>query len=375
MTERLLATLGVDAMLVDSVFGDLAEERAERSARHGKVLAGLWCVEQIARSTPHLLVSAYRFGGPAARVRFSVALGLVAIATAGVGAAIALRDGPPARIVTDLANAADGIVVNKMKPVQLPMRVLDKRGHRLESEPVQFAWVSGAKISISPTGEVTCGIVGDAIVRVSSGAASADVPVRCRPVERIETSSWVDLVEGDPPTSLTFTAIGLNGKPVLQLRGAIRIDDSTVAAYDGSTVRPKQIGRTLVWVDVGDRTSPMPVIVHERVDSFESLRPDQHNVAMSVRLARGDTIHRALPPGVFWIKYLPRRATETPPTIAVEGPINCSAGEGIKVYRMALEEYGKYCIARPGASVLVAHGPNGLPIVEGSLLLQRLSSP
>jgi hypothetical protein len=338
VTERLLRAVGVEPTLVDCVFGDLAEERAERAERYGRALAGLWCVEQVVRSTPHLLVSAYRFGGPAARARLCAALGVIALATAGVGAAIALRDGPPARIIPDLANAADGIIVNNVKPVQLPMRVVDKRGRRLESQPVHYAWASGARIAVSPTGEVRCGFAGDAVVRASSGAASTDVFVRCRPVRNIDHSNWVDLLEGAPPTALPFTAIGLNGEPVLQLRGAVRVEDSSVVSYDGSVLRPRKVGHTVVSVEVGDRRVAMSVIVHETVQSFASLRPDQRNVAIPVHLTRGDTVHWVLPPGLFWLKYLPHRASDTPPTITVEGNIACSTGDGIHVYRMPMEE-------------------------------------
>jgi len=373
-TERLLGIVGVDPSLVDCVFGDLAEERAEHAARYGRVLAALWYAEQAVRSMPHLLLSAFRYGGPRARARLAAALSIVAIGTAAAGAAIVFRDGPPARIVPDLANAKDGIVVNNVKPVQLPLRVLDKHGHRLASQPVHFAWASGAPIAVSPTGEIKCGIAGDATVHASSGAATADIRVRCRPVDQIETSTWVDLIAGDPPRDLPFNAIGLDGRPVLQLRGAVRVGDSSVVSYDGSTIRPRGVGETIVAVDVGDRTGRMRVIVHEMVRSFVSLKPNQRNVAMAIHVTRGDTVHWALPAGVFWLKFLPSRANETPPTITVEGNIVCSTGDGIRVYRMPLEEYGKYCFARTsGASVLVAHGVNGAPIVDGALLLQRVS--
>jgi len=85
----------------------------------------------------------------------------------------------------------------------------------------------------------------------------------------------------------------------------------------------------------------------------------------------GDTLRWALPPGAFWLKYIPQRASETPPTITLEGNVGCSSGDGVRTYRMPVEEYGKYCVAKSGASVLLAHGANGLRVVEGSLLLQR----
>jgi len=370
-TERLFHSVGVDPALVDCVFGDLAEERAERSATQGSVLAWLWCLEQAVRSTPHLLVSAYRYGGPAARLRLCAALGVVGIAMAGIGTAIALRDGPPARIVAALANSEGGIVVNNINPVQLPLHVLDKRGHRLKSPPVHFERASGAPISVSPSGEITCRVAGDAIVRATSGTATREMKVLCRPVIDIRESSWIDLVAGDPPRELPFYAVGLNGQAVDELRGTILVTDSSVATYDGNMIRARNVGRTHVLIKIGDQATPMSVVVHELVQSFESLRPNQSDVARRVRLAMGDTLRWALPPGAFWLKYIPQRASETPPTITLEGNVGCSSGDGVRTYRMPVEEYGKYCVAKSGASVLLAHGANGLRVVEGSLLLQR----
>jgi hypothetical protein len=375
MAERLLHAVGVDPALVDGVLGDLAEERAERSARDGKILAALWCVEQAIRSTPHLLLSAYRFGGPAARARLCAALGAVGIAIGGLGVAFALRDGPPVRIVTALANSQDGIVVNNMTAVQLPMHVLDKRGHQLKSERVHFQLASGSSMSVSPNGEITCRAAGDALVRATSGAAATEMKVLCRPVTDIRESSWIDLITGDPPRELPFYAVGLHGEPVNELRGAIHVADSSVASFDGTMIHARRAGRTTVLIKIGDEAMPMRVIVHELVQSFESLRPGQLDVARPVRLSMGDTLHWGLPAGAFWLKYIPKRASETPPTIVLEGNVGCSTGDGVRTYTMPAEEYGKYCVARPGASVLIAHGANGLPVVEGSLLLQRIPFP
>src|SRR5262249_27207512 len=120
-TRRLLSAFGIDPTLVDCIIGDLAEERAERSARHGRFVASAWCAEQAIRSARHLLVAAYRHGGLAARARLCGAVGVVLIGLASLGAALVLRDGPAARIVAALANSDDGIVVNNVSAVQLPL--------------------------------------------------------------------------------------------------------------------------------------------------------------------------------------------------------------------------------------------------------------
>ena len=191
----------------------------------------------------------------------------------------------------------------------------------------------------------------------------------------MRASSWIDFMTGDPPRDLPFVAIGVDGRPVMQLRGEARILDSSVATLVGTTIRPRAVGRTMVVIDVGDRKAMMQVIVYERVASFTGLRADQHTVASAVRVAQGDTVHWALPTGAFWLKYLPRRPSDAPPTISVSGAANCSSGNGIRAYRAPLDVYAVYCLVRPGgAAVDVAHGRVGAQVVEGSLVLQ-LSTP
>jgi len=178
---------------------------------------------------------------------------------------------------------------------------------------------------------------------------------------------------GDAPRDLPFVAIGVDGLPVMQLRGEARIVDSSVATLHGTTIRPRSVGQTTVVVDVGDRNAMMHVIVYEPVASFVGLRPEQRAVAVPVRLAQGDTVHWTLPTGTFWIKYLPRHPTDAPPTISLSGTVNCSAGNGLSTFRAPLGVYAVYCLVREGgASVDVAHGRVGAQVVEGSLALQRV---
>jgi hypothetical protein len=277
------------------------------------------------------------------------------------------------RLAAAVANASDGIVLNTMKPVQLQMRAFDKRGRSVASSDVRYRWVSGAPIAISPEGVVSCAERGNAIVSASLGAITTKVDLRCRPVTEVRASSWVDLMMGDAPRDLPFVAIGVDGLPVMQLRGEARVIDSSVATLKGTTITPRAIGQTAVVVDVGDRNAMMHVIVYERVASFVGLRPEQRAVAVPVRLAQGDTVHWTLPVGTFWIKYLPRHPSDAPPTISLSGTVNCSAGNGLSTHRVPLEVYAVYCLVRPGgATVDVAHGRVGAQIVEGSLALQRV---
>jgi hypothetical protein len=122
----------------------------------------------------------------------------------------------------------------------------------------------------------------------------------------------------------------------------------------------------------------MRVIVHERVDRFDTIRDDQRFVAVPVTLSRGVTAEFALPMGAFWIKYVPRRAGEAPPTIVMQGRVLCGAGDGLRDYYIPPDEHGtQYCIHSDNApaSVRVSHGQVGAPVVEGWIAFERVLRP
>ncbi|MEO8335524.1 MAG: hypothetical protein ABI664_11160 [bacterium] len=374
LIEHCLQALGADPAFTDAVFGDLAEEYAGRAMRQGVVAARMHYASNIFRSAPYLMASAIRQGGTRARIRVGASVAMLALLiTVGVVALLA-RAGPPARLVAGVGASAGGIVVNNVKPAQLEMLVLDKSGRQLASREVRYRWASGAPISISANGVVTCTRHGDARVRASLGAIATDFDVWCRPVQEVRAFSWIDFIAGDPPRHLPFVAIGLDGNAVTELRGAASVFDTSVAKLEGSSIRPMAVGRTVVSVDVGDKNALMQVIVHEPVRTFDGLRANQRNVAVPVHLARGDTISWTLPKGVFWLKYLSRRPGEAPPTITVDGDISCSGGNGIRSYLVSLDVFATYCLVRThGATVILAHGAFGIYVVDGALALERVS--
>lgn len=373
--ERLLLSLGADPDFVDGVFGDLAEEYAHRLATDGPRVARAWWLGELTRSMPHLVRSALRHGGPRAYLRLGAIGAIVALSLAVAVLAVIMRDGVPATLDAGPAFADEGIVVNNTRPVQLEMRVLDKAGHRLSADSVRFAWISGSPLTITPNGVVTCTARGDARVRATLGAIFTDVDVRCRPVVELRAATWIDFVAGDStPRHLPFEALGLDGYPVKELRGELRLFDGDIATLDGASIRPKGEGATVVRVQVGEQEARMRVVVYTPVASFDALSDEQRYVSRAVRLARGDTVHWSLPNGSYWLKYLPRRPHEAPPTITVAGAIGCMQGDGIHAYRVPEGVYGTYCLVQRGgsASVMLAHGESGAEWVEGTLTLERM---
>lgn len=373
--ERLLLALGADPDFIDGVFGDIAEEYAERARLDGAKAAATWRTRELLRSMPHLVRSALRHGGPKAYMRVAALAAVATLCVSLVAVAFLLRHGAPVRLDPGIGNTLDGVIVNNLHPVQLPIRALDKRGNAVNTDSVRFTFASGMPVNISTDGVITCHARGDTKVRATLGSISTILDVRCRPVMELTAINWVNFIEGDTAArSLPFVALGLDARPVMQLRGSLRVFDNDVAQVEGSTVRAKHAGQTPIVVRVGEREARMIVVVHAIVPSFDSLRDDQREVARPVRLAQGDTLRWALPGGTFWIKYLPRRGGDAPPTIRGEGDIGCMPGDGIHTYRIPPSEYGAYCIVPRGgtARVMIAHGEVGAQWVEGAVALQRL---
>ena len=376
LSERVLLALGADPVFIEAVLGDLAEEYAARSERDGVGVARLWYAREALRSAPHVVRNAIRYGSPRARARLAMSLAAFAMVVTVALVAMLVRDGPPARLVADGGTEEGGIVVNNIGPVTLEMRVLDEAGRVLKSSGVRYRWQAGAPITVSPMGVVKCTHHGDATVHASLGDIATSFEIWCRPVLEVRASSWIDFVAGDTARHLPFEALGVEGRPITQLRGAASVWDTSVAKLVGSSIYPRAVGQTSVDVTVGDKEVHMSVFVHESVRSFEGLRSDQRLVAMPVRLAQGDTVQWALPKGVLWLKYLPRRPGDAPPTITLDGTASCTTGNGMRVYRVSPDVYAAYCtVGSAGASVKLAHGMMGAAVVDGTLAIERVGMP
>jgi hypothetical protein len=371
--DRFLVQLGFDRVFIDSVLGDLAEERAEYALTHGTLFARGRNAWEIARSLSYLLATGFVRGNTEVRMRIAGAIAFVLFLSTSAVIAFLSRDGLPATIVLGGGDRAEGMVVNSLQTTQLQTHVLDDRGHRLPTQPVRFEWVSGAPIALSPTGVIRCDANSDAIVRATTRGINASLAVHCRPVRELRTSDWMDFLVGDAPRDLPLIAVGLDGRPVLQLRGMTDVSDTSIAALEGSKLQPRSAGVTDLTVSIGDRRRTMQIIVHQIVASFSALRDDDRHIAIPVRLARGETTRLALPPGTFWLKYLPRKAGDAPPSISVDGGANCAASDGLHTYHVVSDEVVTYCVVQSNrASVTLAHGMSGARVVEGALALDRV---
>jgi len=386
VTERALLALGGDPAFITDLLGDLSEEYTYRAAHDGVYAARLWYIREVVRSTPHLVWNAMRHGTPSARARLAASILAVVVSFSVLTLAWLTRNGPPASLLVGGGIDSDGKVINNLGPVQLSIRVLDARGHRLGQTEVRYQRISGAPIQVSTRGVIKCTRPGDAIVRAALAPLHRDFVIHCEPVRKIRSVTWGNFVVGQPPGTFTLDAIGLDGQQVTRIAARLRVEDSTIATFDSSgRLRPLRPGQTWIDIHIGDRRAGDFVTVYEPVRTFEGLRPDQHWVVAPIRITRGASIRWPLPTGVFFLTFSADSSEVPPPrgfvglgsgssptvqspvNMSVAGPIMCTGGPEHPDLLRA------YCVARaPGATLILTYsGPGGPNEIVGSLALER----
>jgi hypothetical protein len=365
-TERLLNGLGANPSFSDAVLGDLAEERARRTADGSTVAAYWWYAREALRSIPHLLWNAVRHGGSRGRMKAAAVLATVACVPAIATLALLLRNGPPARLVIDSRYVTDGFIVNSVGPVRMSMKVLDSAGHALGSTGVRFGWISGTPEAVTANGVITCKQAGDATVRASLGEVTTSVLVHCRPLHDVRTPAMINLVAGDPPLDIPFEAVGMDGRDVTLLAGRINVGDTTIVSLEGQRMRPRAAGSTGVTVSFGDRGAFMSIEVYERAHSLEEILPGQH-LAIPVTLLDGEMHRWRLPASRenYFVMILPDTAGHQTPALAIAGA-NCIR---------AIDGHSFYCLALHDASVIAYHSRQSDPgqKLSGMLAVWRQS--
>lgn len=300
-------------------------------------------------------------------------VGLVVFAAIGTVAWFVQLRPRPSRLSVTTHVGDDTVVVNQMRPSRLGSSVLDQYGRRLHSDTlVQYQWIAGDSIPLSPDGIVRCEKHGDTVVRAAFESLSREFVIRCRPVASIEATTTLDLMVGDSARDLAFVAHGPDGRVVTELRGAITIDGGSIVAAQGTSVRPKRSGGTIAIVEVGDAKAVIQVIVYQPVKSFVGNPQGTDLMAMHVNLARGDTIEVPLPKAAFWVTYFSKDPSVPPPTIELQGDGSCTTGDGLHLRRIQEGEYAKYCHTGNGARMMVAHGATGAAIVNGVVAIRLL---
>jgi hypothetical protein len=294
------------------------------------------------------------------------------LAAMAVVAAVQMHVGPPTRIGADRGFDSNDIVINNVEYVQLPIRAIDARGHTVVGAGVRYELLGGDHLDISPKGVIACHERGDATVRASLVDLVSLITVHCRPVTRIRAASWIDLLPGDLPRTLTVEAIGADSKVVRELRGSVRVVDPKVANLDRGLLSPRAPGSSPLAISIGDAHLSVIVVVHELVSRFDKLVPAQRHVAMPLHIGLRDTLSFAAPAGTMWVKWMPRGGSATPPSITAEGPGFCHMDSEAFIRWLPKGEYGAYCYMSEGSRIRVSRGAEGPATLTGALLVERM---
>lgn len=367
LTEELLRGLGGDSAFVDDVLGDLAQERARKTREEGALPAAWWYLREAVRAVPHLAWYAARYGGLRGQVRVAAALAIVLAIPAFAFVAQLVIAGAPARLVVEGQRGArleDGLIVNSRRPVQLPLRVFDAKGHALDPALVHYRVVAGDSIGLTASGAVTCTHAGDAMLRATAGSVATSLIVRCRPVRGVKAWRSAQFVAGDSAYTLPFSAVDPEGQPVHLLAGERWVGDTTVARLEGNQLRPLAPGVTRVSTAIGDVEAHTWISVYELVPSLEGLRADQRFVIARVRLARHDSLAWKLPIGLFWLRYHRDSIGAPMPRLRASGKAMC-----MPELRPGVD--WTHCLVRaPGATLHVVDSGSRGPLT-GRISLER----
>ncbi len=264
--------------------------------------------------------------------------------TASLLLTLAACHGPPARLIAGLA---DTVIVNNVRPMQIPMHVFDAAGHGLPDTAVRFQWTSGAPIPVSTRGVVTCTHAGDATIRASLGALVTHAIVRCRPVRDLFGGGMLNLLVGDSSPVLAFAPVDSAGRPVTLFTMGISYD-SAIVTLENWRLHARAPGDASVDFYIGDSWAHWWVQVYERAQTLQDMRPGDHR-AVPVRLAGGEMLSLQLPPSPppVSVTILPDRDTLRVPRLAMLAA-NCNGG-------FTTGQRGYWCFALHGASVVAYH--------------------
>jgi hypothetical protein len=306
-------------------------------------------------------------------VKKHTVVSLIAVGAIGMVGSLTVLRPRPSRLRATARVGDDTVVINQVHLTKLSLSVLDQYGRLLRSDTaVRYQRISGDSVSLSSSGDVLCEKRSDAVVRAAFETLVKEFVLRCRPVARIEAPSWLDLVAGDSTRDLSFTARGPDDGVVTELRGAIVVENTSIVAAEGTTVRPKRSGSTIAVVEIGDAEVQIPIMVYRPVRSFVDNPAREELLAMHVKLARGDTVELPVPKAAFWVTYLPSDRGTAPPTIELRGDGLCTTGNGINLRRIEDGEYAKYCLTGSGARMMIAHGATGAETITGTVALRLM---
>lgn len=269
--------------------------------------------------------------------------------------------GAPVRL---LAGAADTVVVNKRRPVPIPIRAFDASGRSVSTVGIRYVRTAGDSLDVSTDGIVTCAQRGDATVRAQLGAISANLLLRCRPVKKLHIAGPIQFVLGDSAQGIPLDALGVDDGPVDLLAGTVStMRPSVVGVESGLRVSARTAGVSLTEVVVGDEHARVGVHVYAPVSTLDGLRANQRLVSISMRLESGEMRRWHLPAGQWMLTMMPYEDETRGLRLRVEGAVCMPAR--LTARRMV-------CASKQEVTIIVYHPwTPGAPVLTGSLLVKR----
>lgn len=317
--DRALIAVGIHAHIVASVRTDLTDEFEERLARDGVLAAQAWYVCEGVRS----LLALARYAVMRSQRNRNLAAVAVLLASATTALAIRTQPGAPDQLLLGAPTLDGALVINGAHGEQIPVRVIDARGHQLASRGMRFQLRGGKNVSVSPSGQVSCYANTNAVVAVSLDNIATTFPLACRPVRELHANMSLSVIADGDARPLPFRAVGVDGKPVLRVRGSMDVEDPSIATVAAGLVRAKRAGETVVDVYVGARSARVRVAAHQMVITFRKGPGDPRFQAVAVNLVAGESHEWPLPAGALWLKYIPHTSGAISPMIEVLGPVQC----------------------------------------------------
>lgn len=296
-------------------------------------------------------------------IRVHPAIAIALCGACSVADPVTARSGSAARLVV---GSSDTVILNSVRPAQLPIRVVDRGGRSLSDSGARYQLLDVDPRIVVDGRAVTCLGATDAPVRVSLDHLRVDVLVRCRPVHHLLFEGPGQLHAGDTAQRLPVRAFDADLRPVHLLRGSATIANDGVAALDGLTLLPRSEGATVVTVLIGDRKASTGVHVYARAETLDGLAADRRLVAVPITLASGEVRRWVLPPGGWMLAMLPADDS-LGLHFRVDGA-TCTDGRAFSPRRLI-------CHSRDAASVTVYHQSDARPALSGELLVKAMSAP
>lgn len=240
----------------------------------------------------------------------------IALILLAVSAACREANGPPVRLI---GGSSDTVIINSRREVQLPMRVLDARGHSLPDSLVRYVLITGDEVSVSSNGLVRCLHSADATVKAELGSIATTLSVRCRPVKKVYIEGPLQFLLPDSAKEMPLRVVDLDGNDVGLLSGKTDILDTTVATIDGIRVIPKAPGVTVAGVRFGNESAGVGVHVYETVGGLDALQRGTKFVGVPLRLAGAEMKSWTLPPGSWMLTMLPESDEANGIQLRIEG--------------------------------------------------------